>query len=67
MIRSYLFAILLFTSALAIAQSERVDPKFMKAKTAYVNKQYKNASIQLNAIIADKFEARNGEIGRAHV
>lgn len=61
MIRSYLFAILLFTSALAIAQSERVDPKFMKAKTAYVNKQYKNASIQLNAIIADKFEARNGE------
>ncbi len=61
MIRSYLFAILFFTSALAIAQSERVDPKFIKAKTAYANKQYKNASIQLNAIIADKFEARNGE------
>ena len=61
MIRSYLFAILFFTSAIAIAQSERVDPQFMKAKTAYVNKQYKNASIELSAIIADKFEARNGD------
>lgn len=61
MIRSFLFSILLFTSVLAIAQSEKVNPKFAKAKIAYENKQYKNASIQLNAIIADKFEARNGE------
>ena len=60
MIRSFLFTILFFTSVFAYAQSEKVNPQLAKAKTAYVNKQYKNASIQLSGIIADKFDVQNG-------